>query len=40
MNFTYKIIKNAISKEQASFIYDYFLLKNIKLLKVRALNYL
>ena len=27
MVFTYKIIKNAISKEQASFIYNYFLLK-------------
>jgi hypothetical protein len=27
MNFTYKIIKNAISKDQASFIYNYFLLK-------------
>jgi len=27
MNFTYKIIKNAISKEQASFIHNYFLLK-------------
>ena len=27
MIFTYKIIKNAISKEQASFIYNYFLLK-------------
>jgi len=27
MNFTYKIIKNAISKEQASSIHNYFLLK-------------